>query len=79
MFWWSATHHLDTTCKGIGGSIVSPFAEYKATYPTVAGDLQPEKGQPLFHHFRCRSMDLKTRRAFSWTLHPTGKNSHAAS
>ena len=25
-FWWSATHHLDTTCKGIGSSIVEERA-----------------------------------------------------
>jgi hypothetical protein len=79
MFWWSATHHLDTTCRGIGPSIASPFVEYKATEPTVNGDLQAEQGQPLFHHFRCRSVDLKSRRAFTWTLHPTGEFTRAAS
>jgi hypothetical protein len=72
-FWWSATHRLDTTCKGIGPSIASLYTEYKSTRPTVNGDRQAEQGQPLFHHFRCRSVDPKTGRAFTWVLHPTGK------
>ncbi len=79
IFWWSATHGLDTTCRGAGQSIVSPFVEYKATKPRVNGDRQAEKGQPLFHHFRCRSADLKTKRLFGWTLHPTGKHTWIAS
>jgi predicted dehydrogenase len=57
MLWWSATHHLDTTCRGIGPSIASPCVEYKATVPTVNGDLQAEKGQPH---------PSSTTRAASW-------------
>jgi hypothetical protein len=77
-FWWSATHHLDTTCKGIGPSIASPYTEYKATKPTVNGDKQAEQGQPLYHHFRCRSVDPRTGRAFTWVIHPTGRYTRIA-
>jgi hypothetical protein len=77
-FWWSATHHLDTTCKGIGPSIASPYSEVKLTEPTVNGDRQAEPGQRLFHHFRCRSVDPRTRRASTWILHPTGKYTRVA-
>jgi len=72
-FWWSATHHLDTACTGIGAPLTSPYSEVKATKPAVNGDRQAEQGRPLFHHFRCRSVDRRTGRGLVWILHPTGK------
>ena len=77
-FWWSATHHLETTCTGSGPSIASPYSEYEATRPTVNGDRQAEPGRPLFHHFRCRSVDPRSGRAFTWLLYPTGKYTRIA-
>lgn len=55
-----------------GTTIVSPFVEYGATHPAVAGGQLSQAGQPLFRHFRSLSIDLRARRAFTWTLHPTG-------
>jgi hypothetical protein len=79
MFWWSATHGLDTTCRGVGPRISSPFVEYNPAKPTEHGTRQAEVGQPLFHRFRCRSVDLKTGRVLTWTLRPTGQTSHVSS
>jgi len=77
-FWWSASHHLETTCTGSGPAIASPYSEYEAMKPTVSGDRQAEPGQPLFRQFRCRSIDPRSGRAFTWLLYPTGKYTRIA-